>query len=107
LQIDARVKRMIAQSDGELTAPRNINDAGWYDGSVMPGEAGTSLLVGHVFGNTKPGVFNRIGNLREGETIQIERGDGKILDFTVASIERFNQDEINLDKALISHSGSK
>lgn len=102
LQINARIKRMVAQASGELSAPRNIYDAGWYDGSVKPGEKGTALLIGHVFGASKPGIFNRLNNLVPNDVIEVEMGDGTKSSFKVVSIEFMDQEKVDVEKALAS-----
>lgn len=107
LDINARVKRMVTHSDGDLSAPKNIYDVGWYDGSVIPGEEGTALLIGHVFGTTKSGVFGRIHNVQLGDGIRIERGDGQVIDYTVQEIEHISREEFTLEQALKPIEGSK
>ncbi len=107
IQVSSRVKRLITRSNGELTYPRNIHDVGWYEGSVKPGEPGVSLLVGHVHGDTKPGIFSRLNNVREGDVVEIERGDGLKLNFSVVNIESFEQDGFKLEQALRSFDHEK
>lgn len=107
IQVSARIKRIVAQSSGELSAPRNIYDAGWYDGSVKPGEKGTALLVGHVFGASQPGIFYRLNNLTQNDIIEIEMGDGRKLTFKVVSIEYVSHENVDLEKALASSDPSR
>lgn len=102
LQIAARVKRLGVKSSGELGTPKNIFDTGWYDGSSKPGENGAVLIDGHVHGPSKPGVFYRLPNLLEGDVIEIERGDGKVIKYAVKSTESVSQDNVDMAKALVS-----
>ncbi|MBA3758089.1 class F sortase [Candidatus Saccharibacteria bacterium] len=107
LKIDARVKPLSLKDSGDLMAPDNINDVGWYDGSSKPGENGAVLVDGHVQGPTKPGVFYRLTNLKEGDTVEIERGDGKLITYKVVMTESVDQDKVNMTKALTSIDPSK
>lgn len=102
LGVDARVKRMGVKANGELRAPSNIYDAGWYDGSAKPGDAGTVLIDGHVHGPTKPGVFYRLKNIKPGELIEIERGDGTKYTYRVVTSETADYDKVDMAKAMTS-----
>lgn len=102
LQVNARIKHLGVKPNGVLEAPTNVNDVGWYKGSSKPGENGTVLLDGHVHGPTKQGVFYRLGNLKAGDTIEIERGDGKLFVYKVVTSESVDQDKVDMAKALSS-----
>lgn len=102
LEVNARIKRLGVKASGQLHAPSNIYDAGWYEGSSKPGENGTALLDGHVHGLTKPGVFSRLSKLTQGDTIEIERGDGTIFSYKVITSESVDQDKVDMTKALTS-----
>ena len=45
LGVKARVLQMSVNSDGSMQSPVNIFDAGWYTGSVKPGQLGASIIV--------------------------------------------------------------
>lgn len=79
----ARVQRQGLDKAGALKAPANVHDAGWYENSSKPGEAGAMLLDGHVAGPTQRGVFYNIKNLKPGDLIEIERGDGQKFTYKV------------------------
>lgn len=102
LDVHARVKRLGVKLNGMLGAPLNINDAGWYDGSSKPGEDGAVLIDGHVQGLTKHGVFYGLSNLKPGDTIEIEQGDGIVITYSVVSTESVDQDKLDMAKALTS-----
>jgi len=100
LGIQARVKRMGVKADNSLQAPPNIYDAGWYDGSAKPGEAGAMLLDGHVHGPTQPGVFMNLKKLVAGDTIQVERGDGKVMTYKVVTTKTYDVNNVDMAAAL-------
>lgn len=102
LGVISRVKSLgIDASSGAIDAPRNIHDAGWYNGSVRPGSGpGTSLLLGHVSGWTAPGVFKKIDTLNENDKIIIENGEGRTYTYHVYKIETKNVEDIDMNKVL-------
>lgn len=102
LQINSRILRQEVNISGSIGAPDNIADAGWYDGSSNPGDNGAVVITGHVAGETKSGIFYRLGNLREGDTIEIERGDGKTYRYKVVKSEAVDRDKLPMEQLLNS-----
>lgn len=49
----------------------DIEHVGWYRLGPSPGQAGSSVLVGHVDGQGRPGVFWRLGRLTPGDIITV------------------------------------
>lgn len=81
---DARVFPMGIKENGELDTPINIFDTGWYEESATPGSGtGAILMDGHNGGPTTDGVFKRLAELRSGDEIVLERGDGEIFTYVV------------------------
>ncbi len=89
LGVDAPVGKVGLGVDGWIDAPplTDNNLAAWYDGSVTPGEPGTSVLVGHVDNRTGPAVFYGLGALEKGRRIEIRRTDGTTAVFSVYAVE--------------------
>jgi sortase (surface protein transpeptidase) len=71
--------------------------AGWYAEGVTPGDVGPALVAGHVSGRpdgattSVPGVFARLGTLREGDRVTVDR-DGTPATFEVYRIAAFAKD---------------
>jgi LPXTG-site transpeptidase (sortase) family protein len=55
----------------ELPPLSEPNLAGWYDQSPRPGQAGPSVIAGHVDSTTGPSVFFNVKNLRPGDKIAV------------------------------------
>ncbi len=100
LGVDARILRLGVKSNNELRAPANIFDAGWYDGSAKPGEAGAMLIDGHVSGPTQHGVFYGLKTLAGGDQIMVSRGDGKIFTYRVQQVKTYDADKVDMAAAL-------
>lgn len=83
--------------DGSLEVPKDTGGgapASWYNGSPTPGEAGPSVILGHVNalgGNT--GVFANLRKLSPGAEITVARTDGTTAVFTVERGALFNKDD--------------
>jgi LPXTG-site transpeptidase (sortase) family protein len=83
-------------SDGALEVPKNIFDAGWFTGSVRPGERGVAVVTGHVARiqggvATKPGVFARLDELKTGDTFAVRNDAGETITFTVRSVRTYDR----------------
>lgn len=74
---------------GALQVPdvRYPEQAGWYDRGVKPGQIGPAVIVGHVDGAGRAGVFHRLKELTIGDEISVGLADGRTLAFKVSSVE--------------------
>lgn len=75
-----------AQGRLEPPPPDRPQAAGWYADGVTPGARGTAVVVGHVDSRTGPAVFFLLGRIHSGETILINRQDGRVAVFTVDAV---------------------
>jgi len=107
LEVSARVLRMGVKPSGELKTPNNVFDTGWYESSAKPGENGAMLIDGHVHGVSKPGVFYKLKKLAPGDAITVERGDGKILHYSVVKSRVYAANDVDMAAAVSSASPDK
>lgn len=71
----------------QLPPPRG---AGWFNGSVTPGQPGTSIVTGFIRGSSqKDGVFVRLADLARGDRIRFTRKDGHIAVYKVTKIKAY------------------
>ena len=96
LGIDRRPIRLGVTKDNALEVPDDAEDLGWYTGGPTPGAAGAAVVAGHVSYN-KPGVFYRLATLERGDTIEVERKDGRTAVFTVSGTRVYPKDEFPTD----------
>ena len=89
------IQQVGVTADSAIDAPNNINLAGWYKNSVKPGEAGLSIIDGHVSGKYQPAIFKNLQNLKTNDIFTIEFGDGRRKEFKVASIGNFTLNDAN------------
>ncbi len=79
-------------SDGTLDTPpvEQPEQASWWDGSGRPGSAGRPVvLLGHVDGAGRPGVFARLDELQPGDEVLVDRYDGVRLRYLVYDVQRY------------------
>lgn len=100
INVHARVLRLGIKANNQLAAPSNIFDAGWYDESSKPGQAGAMVIDGHVSGPTKRGVFYDLKKLVAGDKITVERGDGKIFTYKVIKSVIYAADKVDMASVL-------
>lgn len=80
---------------GALDTPANISDVAWYNKSGTPGSGGVILMDGHNGGITRNGVFAELRNLKKGDIIELERGDGKKFRYEVRENQSMPLEEVN------------
>ena len=100
--VRSRVLRTSQTKNGAVGVPRNIFDTAWYENSVIPGQFGSSLIVGHNHGPTTEGVFWNLAKLSPGDMIRITYGSGEQKSFRVESVVSKKTQEIDMAKILAS-----
>lgn len=91
LGINSRVVRLSVRENSEPKYPTSIHDVGWYENSAKPGENGAALLVGHISGSEKAGVFKDLTKLVPGDEFQLELGDGTIKNYYIVKMEAYKR----------------
>ena len=86
--VSADVEVVGLAADGTLGIPTDVATVGWFAGSSRPGEMGPAVMVGHLDSLDGPAVFARLSQLRVGDLITVENGDGSAPAFTVSAVSR-------------------
>jgi hypothetical protein len=107
LSVQAIIKPLGLTTTGELATPNNVYDTGWYTKSSAPGQPGVTVIDGHVSSWTTNGVFYGLKTLELGDTIQIERGDGTIVNFTVIKKQVYSYQQVDMSALLSPIDASK
>ena len=79
--------------NGELEAPKNAQQAGWYAGGPTPGEFGPAVIAAHVDSSRIPAVFYNLGALKKGAKAMVGRKDGSTATFVVDRVARYPKAE--------------
>jgi len=73
---------------GVMQLPSNSWNAGWYQGSPVPGAPGDTVIEGHAGYPGQPMIFGRLVNLRPGDRIIVVLADKSRQLFLVQSMRR-------------------
>lgn len=87
------------QPDGQIAVP-DVNtpeQASWYTGSVAPGQVGPAVVLGHVNGNHRPGIFARLHELAKGDAVVVARADGTHSTFVIDRVQQIAKDAFPTD----------
>lgn len=76
--------------DGGWAVPdvQHPEQASWYSDGPVPGSRGPAVILGHVNGGGRPGVFARLGELQAGAEVLVRGQDGRTVTFVVTRIQR-------------------
>ncbi len=94
--VQSKLLHLGLNPDGSLQVPSLTTSAGqaaWYKGSATPGQAGTSVIEGHVDSYQGPAVFYRLGALRPGSTVDVTLADGITAVFRVTGVREYAKDK--------------
>jgi LPXTG-site transpeptidase (sortase) family protein len=97
IDVDAPIVPIQSNEDRVLLPPRDPGIAGWWSDGVAPGAAhGSAVLVGHTVRNNGGGVFDDVGTLHSGDTIEVE-GSNTALTYRVQSVDVLSKDQVARD----------
>jgi LPXTG-site transpeptidase (sortase) family protein len=92
--VDAPVIPIESNEDRVLLPPRDPGVAGWWSDGAAPGEPeGSAVLVGHTVRNNGGGIFDHVGTLRSGDTIEVV-GSNSALTYRVQSVDVLSKDDV-------------
>lgn len=94
--IDLDVNQLVdlqIQDDGRLEEPSGWNDVGWFSGGSTPGEAGSTVIAGHVDSPTGPAVFYRLLEMAEGDEVTLVDTEGREHLYHVETVADFPKDD--------------
>ncbi|MFC8278228.1 class F sortase [Streptomyces sp. NPDC057271] len=100
VEVDAFLMHLELDAKGVLQPPPATAPAfaGWYADGTTPGALGTAVVAGHVDTPAGPAVFHRLGALKRGAEIEVDRGDGRTAVFTVDAVEEHEKGRFPDDK---------
>jgi sortase (surface protein transpeptidase) len=71
----------------EVPPVSNPMQAGWYRNGPTPGEIGPAVLLGHVDGDHRAGIFFRLHELSPDDEVRVRREDGTTARFSVRRVD--------------------
>ena len=94
------ILRLGLTSNAAIAVPDNIYEAGWYDGSSKPGNPGAMFIYGHISSWTADGIFYNLHKLRQGDLVNITRGDNTIYTYKVIKLVIYPYNAVPMDTVL-------
>lgn len=109
LDVDRALLALGLTKGGQLEVPTmaQADRPGWYKYSAVPGETGPAVIAGHVDSTTGPAVFFELDSLEEGDSIRVDRSDGKTAVFAVTKVAAYDKDEFPTDAVYGSVEGQE
>jgi sortase (surface protein transpeptidase) len=95
--VDTPLMRLGLDAHGAIEPPSAWQKAGWYTGSVRPGQAGPAVILGHVDSTSGPAVFYRLATLRSGDVVVVTRTDGTRATFRVSGRQQVAKSQFPTD----------
>ena len=89
--VRSRLVTLGLDADGAMDVPGDPARAGWFSRGPAPGALGPAVIAGHVSWNGAPGVFSRLGKLRQGDRVVVTREDGTSAVFAVEKVARYDK----------------
>ncbi|NEB10349.1 class F sortase [Streptomyces coelicoflavus] len=106
IDVSTGLEELGLDDDGAMDTPHDPDLAGWYTPGPAPGQVGPAVVAGHVTWNGARAVFYRLSELAPGDTVAVDRADGRTTAFTVDRVEQYPKNEFptvevyrNLDHA--------
>lgn len=80
-------------SDQTVQVPEDGDDAGWFEHGPVPGQDGSSVILGHVDSETGPAVFSRLSTLAPGDRVRVRRDDARVAVFEVTRVATYENED--------------
>ncbi len=87
--VQSTLIRLGLNADGSVEVPTSFHVAGWYERSVTPGQVGPTIILGHVDSKAGPGIFFRLGALKPGDRVAVNRADGRTVTFEITAVRSY------------------
>ncbi len=89
------IEKVGVDQNNQIAVPTNIYLAGWYVEALKPSQSGLSIIDGHLDGYKHDGIFKNLAQLKIGDTFQVEKGDGSILNYKVKAVQSMSVADAN------------
>lgn len=90
--VTSTVQQLGLAADGTVQVPPLGRDShtGWYKYSPTPGQLGPSIVLGHIdSAKYGPGVFYRLGDLRQHDRVAVTRADRTVAVFEIERVVEY------------------
>ncbi|GEP34787.1 hypothetical protein NSZ01_25550 [Nocardioides szechwanensis] len=85
--------RLGLNKDRTVEVPENPARAGWFDQGPVPGQLGSSVVLGHVDSVDGPAVFHDLAQLEPGSTVEVSLVGGSVATFRVDRVATYANED--------------
>jgi hypothetical protein len=90
------------EPDGTMEIPEDVQELGWYEPGVRPGEGGSAVLSGHVDSRAQGrGAFFELGRLDVDDLVVVTTRDGSEQRWRVVARTSYPKDELPVDELFV------
>lgn len=105
IDVDAKIGAIGVEANGDLEVPENVRNVGWYRFGPAPGEAGATVIAGHVDSRAQgPGAFFDLRSLDVGALVRVTDDDGDRQRYEVVARRTYGKSVLPTDE-LFSREG--
>jgi LPXTG-site transpeptidase (sortase) family protein len=108
LKINASVQDLGVNSIGNMQAPDNFVDVGWYKFGTVPGYVGSAVIDGHVDnGLGLAGVFLKLNTIQVGDDVYVQTIGGDMLHFVVQNVTTYPYQSVPVDQVFAQNDAAR
>ena len=98
IKVASSVTRLGLNKDKTVEVPKDPDDAGWYSKGPIPGQNGSSVILGHVDSKTGPAVFYRLKHLAVGDQIAVKLSNDTVAHYQVTRVAQYANEDFPAKK---------
>ncbi|MBI2133702.1 class F sortase [Candidatus Woesearchaeota archaeon] len=95
--VDAQIVSVGLTQNRTMETPPDYWTVGWYKHGAKPGNAGNSVITGHVTSRRGPAIFWNLNKLKPDDLIYVIE-DGNEMSFVVAEVQSYNAKKAPIDQ---------
>jgi len=103
---NAKITEVGLTGNGSIDTPDAIWEAGWWAGSVKPGQKGQVFIDGHA-SSTNDAIFGHLEDVTEGDSIQLTTVNGQVVSYRVVQTVNVDRSEVDMTAALSTWGDAK
>lgn len=98
LGVSSRLVRLGLNEDGTVEVPTAPETAGWFRLGTVPGQRGSSVILGHVDSVDGPAVFSGLSTMRSRDRVLVALSDDTLVTFEVTGVETYANADFPADR---------
>ncbi|MDV6278586.1 class F sortase [Rhodococcus erythropolis] len=101
--VDETLIQLGLNADETVEVPLDYQKPGWFKYGPTPGNAGSSVILGHVDSFDGPAVFYQLHALAAGDRVEVTLADGATARFEVTRLATYPKEEFPAEEVYGEH----